>query len=222
MTPILETLLPLVADHARKQALGFLEGGEAIGGTVDEEIVEFLHRKGVEWDGLTVAEQDQTRDAYLCSFQSEAARLFTRTETASHASSVVPAPLVPEVVKRAERAMETAVGMLRWAAQPSMKASPAKSQSWRSHADELESALTALRNYSPAPSPSVELLREARDMINGLESYASDHDSNVPPLEHDNVLHFLSKLNAALSPEVPKEVLSPEELKRRNYQAIYG
>lgn len=70
MTPDqLNDLSQKLTDHARSQAIAWLEGEAAIGGTVDEEIVEFLARQDVPWERLTVEQQDGLRDQYLESWK---------------------------------------------------------------------------------------------------------------------------------------------------------
>lgn len=68
-TPIIQTLLPLLSFHGQSQAKTFLEGGESIGGTCQDEVIEFLARQDVGWNSLSTAEQDQLTDAYLSGFK---------------------------------------------------------------------------------------------------------------------------------------------------------
>jgi hypothetical protein len=74
-TPIIQTLLPQAREHGRSQALTFIEGGQSIGGTVDQEICEFLARRDVEWDSIPVRDQDEIRDEYLEGFRAACCRV---------------------------------------------------------------------------------------------------------------------------------------------------
>lgn len=134
MTPILQTLIPLVTSYGTHKAVQFLEGAEELA-FADDDLTSFLARRGVEWDQLETADQDSLRDAYLEAIKLECARRLTNIPTTDHytvsdgkalidaqglqyqtriytpestspASSPVPAPLVPEVVKVALEALE--------------------------------------------------------------------------------------------------------------------
>src|SRR5690349_72499 len=97
-TPIIQNLLTLCHDYGRELASNLLEGESAIGGTMDDELTEFLARRDVSWDSLTTEEQDAIRDSALEAFKRECARrivesdpktIANHTETAQDASSRV-------------------------------------------------------------------------------------------------------------------------------------
>lgn len=93
-TPILETLLPKVREHGRSQAKSFLEGGASIGGTADDEVIEFVSRLDISWGMLTVAEQDRIRDEFLEGFREGCQRPIPSPPAASLAAD--PHPLLKE------------------------------------------------------------------------------------------------------------------------------
>lgn len=122
MTLILETTLPAVREYAKRQAVAHFEKGQFLD-SPNEEVQKWLDTRDISPE---VGEFDQIYDAYCEGFRSyhverwiagltldQAAdlrqRLANRTETAPPASSVVPAPLVPDVVKGAVEALEMAL-----------------------------------------------------------------------------------------------------------------
>lgn len=130
----------------------------------------------------------------------------------SPASSVVPAPLVPEVVKEALEALEELVAAL------GDQGHDGNDQNCRGcmAVKKAESAHQALREYRPAPSPSVELLREARQHLEGVENalqcayeegfaiakgdFLNGNASRKDRFSFSSsVVDYLSKLNAVLS-----------------------
>lgn len=64
MTPILETLLPLVTQYAHTKARLWLEGSEELA-KPDDDLASFLARQDVECDQLAACHQDDIRDTYL-------------------------------------------------------------------------------------------------------------------------------------------------------------
>lgn len=86
-TPIIQNLLTLCHDYGRELASNFLEGESAIGGTMDDELTEFLARRDVSWDSLTIAEQDKIRDEALEAFKSECARRIVKSDLAPAAGN---------------------------------------------------------------------------------------------------------------------------------------
>lgn len=67
-TPILETLLPLVQEYARKKARMWIQGEEELS-KPDDDLTTFLSTHGVDWDLLPVKEQDEIRDQYILAVQ---------------------------------------------------------------------------------------------------------------------------------------------------------
>lgn len=89
--------------HARSQAVAWLEGEAAIGGTVDDEIVEFLARQDVPWERLTVEQQDGLRDHFLESWKLTCSERLAKSDSAASPVSsgevvVVEVGLMKEVV----------------------------------------------------------------------------------------------------------------------------
>lgn len=64
-TADLQTLLSLVQVHGANQIRDWMQNNFSMGGTPDEEIVSFLASRDVDFDDLSVPEQDRMRDAYL-------------------------------------------------------------------------------------------------------------------------------------------------------------
>lgn len=64
-TADLQTLLSLVQVHGTNQMRDWMQNNFSIGGIPDDEVIEFLASRDVEWDDLDAHEQDQLRDAYL-------------------------------------------------------------------------------------------------------------------------------------------------------------
>lgn len=137
-TIIMPNLLTLVRDYGKKLASNFLEGESAIGGTMDDELTEFLARRDVSWDSLTTEEQDAIRDSALESFKRECSRRIVGSDP-SPSTSARDALLV-----ECREALEPCVGHLRWAADPSMKPSKGVRQIYREQSDKIESLLSKL------------------------------------------------------------------------------
>lgn len=88
MTPILETLLPLVTQYAYTKARLWLEGSEELA-KPDDDLASFLARHDVEWDQLEAAYQDSIRDTYLEAVR-EAMRRPVQSDSTTSASDLRP------------------------------------------------------------------------------------------------------------------------------------
>lgn len=64
MTPILETILPLVREYGATKARLWIEGSEELA-KPDDDLCSFLARNDVEWDQLDGTDQDTIREAYI-------------------------------------------------------------------------------------------------------------------------------------------------------------
>lgn len=98
-TPILETLLPLVQEYARKKARMWMQGEEELA-KPDDDLTTFLSTHGVDWDLLPVKEQDEIRDQYIIAVQ---VAFQPVGSVSGHAAASLPESGViqPEVVKAA-------------------------------------------------------------------------------------------------------------------------
>lgn len=229
----------------RKHAVSHFEKGNFVD-SPNEEVQKWLDRNHVM---TTQAEFDALYDAYCKGFQSyhvekwiseltpeQAADLGQRltgsdpvtspltVSVAQEASSVVPAPLVPEVVKAVVSDLETlqnwrtdaVLGLGEYdqglmcgvedrgfqqdgysAMRYGYDAAIARVEE---QIDEtITSALTALRNYSPSPSPSVELLREISKSLRIIAD-TGKHSQDRSAFHMGKLAQeAISKLNAALA-----------------------
>lgn len=65
MTPILQTLLPIVRHHGTKQATDFTQGNACISGSPGDELDAFLSNQGFDPATMLTADRDLLYDAYL-------------------------------------------------------------------------------------------------------------------------------------------------------------
>lgn len=63
MTPILQTILPLVREYGATKAKLWLQNEEELA-KPDDDLCSFLARNAVEWDQLDGTDQDTIREAY--------------------------------------------------------------------------------------------------------------------------------------------------------------
>lgn len=202
----MQTLLPLVREYGSLKARKWLEGEEELA-IADDDLTSFLARQDVGWDHLLTVDQDCLRDAYIEAGKTEMARRLTGSDpvasslpvsVAPAASCASTAPLVPEVVKVAVEAL----GEIQ-----ELQCDCTNPEQYRDDVRILaSSALTALRSYSPVPSPSVELLKEATGALDSCDkSFACWQVGQIPGRPEDilslivQVRNTLAKLNAELA-----------------------
>lgn len=87
MTPILQTILPLVNSYGTVKALEWIEGREELA-IPDDDLTSFLARNDVEFDQLDGSDQDVIREEYLTAVATEVAKRLSLPVSVAPAASL--------------------------------------------------------------------------------------------------------------------------------------